>query len=79
MYSNHNLDSVDKYLRVYDISEVGSPEASQDYFDIRLTAEASSWYINSRSNRTFIIDYGYYKDGKIYNYYALKQSSHSKR
>jgi uncharacterized protein len=62
----HGLSAVEKYLRCYDITESGSPENAGSIFDIRINDLTNNWYINfPDSNRTYIIDYGYFKDGKF--------------
>lgn len=64
LIEQHSLNSTEKYLRVYDITESGNPDSPSSYFDIRLTDEAQCWYIKfPQSNRTFVIDYGIFKDG----------------
>ncbi|HBD94389.1 MAG: hypothetical protein A2015_00515 [Spirochaetes bacterium GWF1_31_7] len=64
LVNEHSLQTTEKYLRIYDITETDNPDSPSGYFDIRLNNEASSWYIKfPQANRTFIIDFGYFKDG----------------
>ena len=62
----HNLNASEKFLRCYDITSSGIPETPDSFFDIKINDLANNWYINfPDSNRMFIIDLGYFKDGNF--------------
>jgi hypothetical protein len=64
----HKLDdqTLNKYLRVYDITDDDSPETSFATYDIKINPNANSWYINfPKPNRTYVIDYGYFKNNRF--------------
>lgn len=62
--NEHNINSSEMFLRVYDISDSGAAERATSFFDIKLNAGSESWYINlSVANRTYIVDLGYFRDG----------------
>ncbi|MCK4798436.1 MAG: DUF4912 domain-containing protein [Spirochaetes bacterium] len=61
----HNLhkDNIEKYLRIYDISDSKTCENPVSFFDIKINEIANNWYINFKQpNKTFIVDLGYFKD-----------------
>jgi len=64
----HDLDNntINKYIRVYDITECETPDNSQIFFDIRIDLKSYNKYINfPKPNRTYIIDLGYFKNNKF--------------
>lgn len=62
----HGLDKIEQILRVYDISESGDPENASLTFDVKINNVANNWYVKfPSSNRTFVIDLGYFKDGQF--------------
>jgi hypothetical protein len=62
----HNLNSIEKFIRCYDITGTDKVESSLSFFDIKINDNTNNWYINfPSSNRTYIVDYGYFKDGKF--------------
>lgn len=66
LINENNLYNIDKFLRIYDITNNGSPENPDYFFDIKINNEANNWYIKfPMVNRTFVVDYGYVIDGKF--------------
>jgi hypothetical protein len=62
----HGLNGSDIYLRVYDITENGDPDKASSWFDIKVGNDAMNWYIKFPApNKTFIVDYGYIRDGQF--------------
>ncbi len=66
LLKENNLYDVDKFLRVYDITNSSNPDNPDSFFDIKITNGANNWYVKfPMANRTFVIDYGYFKDGEF--------------
>lgn len=66
LINEHNLNNKERFLRVYDISESGSPERTTSFFDIKLDGMSHNWYIKlAQANRTFIVDLGYFQEGRF--------------
>lgn len=74
--NEHNLNSIDKFLRVYDITTNNTPDNPDYFFDIKINNDANNWYIKfPQPNRNFIIDYGYFENG---NFKTLLRSNPAK-
>lgn len=69
-----SLDQVDYTLRVYDLTENADYEV---YFDIKIEACASSWFIKVSPNHTYCIEIGLkrHRDGR---FVALAKSNISR-
>ncbi|OHD14574.1 MAG: hypothetical protein A2086_08015 [Spirochaetes bacterium GWD1_27_9] len=66
LINQHNLSGIDRFLRIYDITNSGSPESESGFFDIKINDVADNWYIKfPYPNKTYQIDLGYFKDGKF--------------
>lgn len=61
-----NLSNANKLLRVYDISNSGTADKPDSFFDIQINNDTNNWYIKfPSSNHTYIIDYGYIANGQF--------------
>ncbi len=68
LVKKHDLDNgtVNKYLKVYDITDSGNIENSSFSFDVLIDYRDNSRYINfPRPNRKYIVVLGYYKQNKF--------------
>ncbi|MBN2544953.1 MAG: DUF4912 domain-containing protein [Spirochaetes bacterium] len=66
--NEHGLqnNNIDKYLRLYDITEKGGIDKTTVFQDIKLNNDCSSWYIDfDKPNRKYIAQIGYMKSGKF--------------
>ncbi len=62
LVNEHNLNNIDKILRVYDITD----NNSLYYFDIKVNNDASNWYIEfPKSNSAYVVELGYIKDNQF--------------
>ena len=58
----HNLNDVERVLRVYDVTDM----YKLSYFDIKISSFASNWYVEfPKSNSSYVIEFGYIKDNQF--------------